>query len=128
MMAEGLNLAGRAAEALAVNAEAQRLAVTTGERWYEATILWQLGHLLTNGPPRALDEAEVALRESLKVARRQGARSLELRAAMSLARLWAEQGDLQKARDLLAPVYEWFTEGFETADRKEAKALLDELG
>ena len=76
----------------------------------------------------ALDEAEAALKESLEVARRQEAKSLELRAAISLARLWAEQGERQKANDLLAPVYDWFTEGFDTADLKHAKALLDELG
>jgi predicted ATPase len=63
----------------------------------------------------------------LDVARRQEARSLELRAAMSLARLWQQQGKRQAARDLLAPIYNWFTEGFDTADLQEAKALLDEL-
>ena len=77
------------------------------------------------GTPQA--EAEVWLRRALDVARRQQAKSLELRAAMSLARLWQSQGKRAEAHELLAPVYGWFTEGFGTADLKEAKALLDEM-
>ena len=65
---------------------------------------------------------------ALAIAREQKAKSWELRAAMSMARLWRDQGKRQQARDLLAPVYGWFTEGFDTLDLKEAKALLDELG
>jgi predicted ATPase len=68
------------------------------------------------------------LQRALAVARRQEAKSLELRAAMSLARLWQQQGKRQAAHDLLAPVYGWFTEGFDTADLQEAKVLLKELG
>jgi class 3 adenylate cyclase/predicted ATPase len=75
----------------------------------------------------ATKEATADLDRALEIARQQEARSLELRAARDLARLWAEQGERQKAHDLLAPVYDWFTEGFDTADLKEAKALLDEL-
>jgi class 3 adenylate cyclase/tetratricopeptide (TPR) repeat protein len=75
-----------------------------------------------------LKEAETALEQALRVARRQQARAYELRAATSLARLWGEQSRWAEARDLLAPVYGWFTEGFDTADLKEAKALLDGLG
>jgi predicted ATPase len=67
------------------------------------------------------------LQRSLDVSRHQEAKSLELRAAMSLARLWRDQGKVQRARELLAPAYGWFTEGFDTRDLKEAKALLDEL-
>ena len=74
-----------------------------------------------------LEESQVALEEALWVARRQQARAYELRAAMSLARLWRDQGKVQQARELLAPVYGWFTEGFDTRDLKEAKALLEEL-
>ena len=74
-----------------------------------------------------LEEGQSALEEALRIARRQQAKSYELRAATSLARLWGEQGRRAEARDLLAPVYGWFTEGFDTADLKEAKALLDEL-
>jgi predicted ATPase len=75
----------------------------------------------------ATTNAEDSFREALDWARRQGALSWELRAAMSLARLWRSQGKVQQARELLAPVYGWFTEGFDTRDLKEAKALLDEL-
>ena len=71
--------------------------------------------------------AEAYFDAALTVARAQQAKSLELRAAMSLARLWRDQGKPQQARELLAPVYGWFTEGFDTLDLKEAKALLDEL-
>jgi predicted ATPase len=73
------------------------------------------------------DTAEAAFREALSVARAQQAKSLELRAAMSLARLWRDQGRRAEAQDLLTPVYSWFSEGFDTLDLKEAKALLDEL-
>jgi predicted ATPase len=73
-------------------------------------------------------EAEACFRRALDVARHQQAKSLELRAAMSLARLWQQQGKQAEARALLAPVYGWFTEGFDTADLQEAKTLLEELG
>ena len=72
-------------------------------------------------------KAEAYFERSLKVAREQQAKSWELRAAMSMSRLWRDQGKRDEARDLLAPVYGWFTEGFDTLDLKEAKALLDEL-
>jgi predicted ATPase len=72
-------------------------------------------------------EAETWLQRALGVARRQEAKSLELRAAMSLAKLWQSQNKRQDAYDLLAPIYGWFTEGFDTADLKDAKVLLDEL-
>ena len=77
------------------------------------------------GPPP--EEVERALRTALEIAEEQGAFLLKLRAATSLARLWRDQGKLQQARELLAPVYGWFTEGFDTRDLKEAKALLEEL-
>ena len=72
-------------------------------------------------------EAEEHFRQALDVARHQQAKSLELRAAMSLSRLWQQQGKRDAARELLAPTYDWFTEGFDTADLQEAKALLDTL-
>ena len=72
-------------------------------------------------------ESQSALEEALRVARRQQAKSYELRAATSLARLWYDQGKRQQARDLLIPVYDWFTEGFHTRDLKEAKAVLNTL-
>jgi predicted ATPase len=73
------------------------------------------------------EEVERALRTALEIAEEQGAFLLKLRAATSLARLWRDQGKVQQARELLAPVYGWFTEGFDTLDLKEAKALLEEL-
>ena len=74
-----------------------------------------------------LDEGQTALEEALRIARRQQAKAYELRAATSLAQLWGEQGRRAAARDLLAPVYGWFTEGFDTVDLKEARGLLGEL-
>ena len=97
------------------------------ERWYEAEIYRLRGVLLLRqtGTPQA--EAEAWLQRALEVARHQEAKSLELRAATSLARLWQRQGKRQGAYDLLAPLYNWFTEGFDTADLREARGLLDEL-
>jgi predicted ATPase len=77
------------------------------------------------GTPQA--EAEAWWRRALDIARRQEAKSLELRAAMSLSRLWQQQGKRAEAQELLAPIYSWFTEGFNTPDLQEAKTLLDEL-
>ena len=74
-----------------------------------------------------LDESQNALEEAIRIARKQQARAYELRTAMSLARLWGEQRRRAEARDLLAPIYGWFTEGFDTLDLKQAKALLHEL-
>ncbi|HZC55515.1 MAG TPA: hypothetical protein VE396_05625 [Xanthobacteraceae bacterium] len=80
-------------------------------------------------PPQTLQRArqEVSFERARAVARKQQAKSWELRAAISMARLWRDQGKRDKARDLLAPVYGWFTEGFDTRDLKEARGLLDEL-
>jgi predicted ATPase len=74
-----------------------------------------------------LDEAGASIQRAIQIAQAQQAKSLELRATASLARLWRDQGKLQQARELLTPVYGWFTEGFDTRDLKDAKALLDEL-
>ena len=98
---------------------------TTKEKWWEAEVNRVAGEI-------ALLQADAAKAESyferaLAVARQQQAKSWELRASMSLARLWRDQGKVQQARDLLAPVYGWFTEGFDTRDLKEAKGLLEEL-
>jgi predicted ATPase len=79
-------------------------------------------------PERDTEKAQTYFEGALAVARNQQAKSLELRAAMSMARLWRDQGKRDEARDLLAPVYGWFTEGHDTIDLKEAKALLEELG
>ena len=97
----------------------------TGQRRWEAE-LHRLEGIALLGLNR-FEEGQTALEGALRVARHQQARSYELRAATSLARLWGERGRRAEARDLLAPVYDWFTEGFDTADLKDAKALLDEL-
>jgi predicted ATPase len=91
------------------------------ERWWEAEIYRLRGVLLLQqtGMPQA--EAETWLRQALTIARGQEAKSLELRAAMSLSQLWQQQGKCQEAHDLLAPIYGWFTEGFDTADLQEAR-------
>ena len=98
---------------------------TTKERWCEAEVYRTAGEiaLISSEPDRV--RAEGYFQRALTVARQQQAKSWELRAAMSLARLWRDQGKPQQARELLAPVYGWFTEGFDTLDLKEAKALLD---
>ena len=85
------------------------------------------GEIALKSPTPNLEKAEAYFDRALAVARKQQAKSYELRAAMSMARLWRDQGKPQQARELLAPVYGWFTEGFDTLDLKEAKALLDEL-
>jgi predicted ATPase len=99
----------------------------TGEGLWEAEIHRLKGELLLHRCSEGQGRAEASFRKALNAARRQDSRSLQLRAATSLARLWAGQGERQKAHDLLAPIYGWFTEGFDTADLKDAKALLDEL-
>jgi predicted ATPase len=99
---------------------------TTKERWFEAEVLRIAGDIALLSPEPAA-KAEAYFERALTVARKQQAKSWELRAAMSLARLWRDQGKVQQARELLAPVYGWFTEGFDTRDLKEAKALLKSL-
>ena len=85
------------------------------------------GEIALKSPERDVAKAEAYFERALAVAREQQAKSWELRSAMSMARLWCDQGKRDEARDLLAPVYGWFTEGFDTLDLKEAKALLNEL-
>jgi predicted ATPase len=97
------------------------------ERWYEAEVHRTAGEVALKSPKRDAAKAEAHFERALAVARQQQAKSWELRAAMSMARLWRDQGKRDEARELLAPVYGWFTEGFDTLDLKEAKALLDEL-
>ena len=100
---------------------------TTGERWFEAEVNRIAGEIALKSPKPDTAKAEAYFDRALAVAREQQAKSLELRAAMSMARLWRDQGKRDEARDLLAPVYGWFTEGFDTLDLKEAKALLEQL-
>src|SRR5262249_29393266 len=113
---------------LTVLTEALTLAETTGERWYESEIYRLKGKLLLQQNSDNQAEAESSFHHALEIARTQQAKSFELRSATSLARLWKQQDKRHEAHDLLAPVYNWFTEGFDTADLKDAKALLDELG
>jgi predicted ATPase len=114
--------------------DAIRAIEITKERWFEAEVNRIAGEIaLKSRPPdmakaKAKAKAQAYFERALTVARQQQAKSWELRAAMSLARLWRDQGKVQQARELLAPVYGWFTEGFDTRDLKEAKALLEELG
>jgi predicted ATPase len=100
---------------------------TAKERWCEAEVNRVAGEIVLQSPEPVSTKAELCFERALVVARAQQAKSWELRASMSLARLWRSQGNMQQARELLAPVYGWFTEGFDTLDLKEAKALLDEL-
>jgi predicted ATPase len=100
---------------------------TTGERWYEPELYRLKGALLLQQHSDNQAEAENCFHHAMALAQNQQAKSLELRAATSLARLWQSQGKCKEAHDLLAPVYGWFTEGFDTADLQEAKALLEEL-
>ena len=97
------------------------------EKWFEAEVHRIAGEIALKSPAPDAAKAEAYFERALAVARKQQAKSWELRAATSMARLWRDQGKLQQARELLAPVYGWFTEGFDTLDLKEAKALLEEL-
>jgi predicted ATPase len=107
--------------------EALKTVETTKERIFEAEINRVAGEIALKSPAIDVAKAEGYFEKALAIARAQQARSYELRAAMSMARLWRDQGKRDDARDLLALVYRWFTEGFETRDLKEAKALLDDL-
>ena len=118
---------GQLDEALRCIGEATSMIETTKERWYEAEVNRVAGEIALKAPKPDAAKAEAYFERALSVARLQQAKSLELRAAMSMARLWRDQGKRDEARELLAPVYGWFTEGFDTLDLKEAKALLEEL-
>jgi predicted ATPase len=97
------------------------------EWWWAAEVSRLRGVLLLRQPGTPQAEAEACFQRALDVAHHQQAKSLELRAAMSLSRLWQRQGKQGEARELLGPIYGWFSEGFDTADLQEAKALLEEL-
>jgi predicted ATPase len=135
LLAEVAGLLGQPEEGLAALDEALTLVEQTEERYYEAELYRQRGELLLlraakNHPAqdsREQHDVETCFQQALDVARHQQAKSLELRAAMSLARLWQRQGKRVEARALLEEIYGWFTEGFDTADLQEAKALLHEL-
>jgi predicted ATPase len=127
LLAEAYAKGGQPEEGLSALAEALTVAHKTGERFCEAELYRLQGELLLTRPTRQTAEAEACFHQALDIARRQQTKSLELRAAMSLARLWQRQGNRDAARKLLAEIYGWFTEGFDTADLQEAKALLTEL-
>jgi predicted ATPase len=107
--------------------EAMTAIETSNERWFEAEAYRIAGQIVLLSPEPNAAKAQTYFERALQIARQQRAKSWELRAAMSMARLWRDQGRSQQALELLAPVYEWFTEGFGTRDLKDAKALLEQL-
>jgi predicted ATPase len=127
LLAEAHGIMGQSEAGLDVLKEALALADTTDDRWCEAELHRLKGELLLQQSADNQSEAEACFHHAIRIAQSQQAKSWELRAATSLARLWQQQGKRQEAHDLLTPVYNWFTEGFDTADLKDAKALLDEL-
>jgi len=125
LLSRACGIAGQIGEAVTLLNDAAQIAKRTGERFFAAELSRHKGQLrLRQGHAQA---AEELYRKALDIAEEQGAKLWELRAAVSLARLWGEQGRRAEAGDLLAPVYGWFTEGFDTADLREAKELLDAL-
>jgi class 3 adenylate cyclase/tetratricopeptide (TPR) repeat protein len=132
LLADGCGKLGQAEEGLALIAEALDITNETGEHISEADLHRLNGELLLKrgaeyAESKIEEQAEACFRQAIEVARRQSAKSYELRATMSLARLLASQGKRDEARTMLAEIYNWFTEGFDTPDLKDAKALLDEL-
>ena len=133
LLAEAYGQGGQTGEGLNIVAEALEAVNKTEERQYEAELYRLKGELSLKSKVQGLqskieEEAEMYFHKAVDIARRQQAKPWELRAAMSLSRLWQQQGRRTDAYDLLAPIYGWFTEGFDTADLQEAKALLDKLG
>jgi len=126
LLADIAREAGQVEEGLRVLAEALTVVDTSGERFYETELYRLKGELLLAQSVDNDTEAEACFHHALDIARYQQAKSLELRAAMSLGRLWQRQGKTEHARQLLTGVYSWFTEGFDTADLKEAQALLEQ--
>ena len=127
MLAEVCGKTGQAVEGLEVLAEAEAVAVTAEERESGVELYCAKGEILLAQSSSNQSEAETCFQQALSVAQNQSAKSWELRAATSLAKLWQSQDKRKDAYDLLAPVYNWFTEGFDTLDLKDAKSLLDEL-
>ena len=127
LLAEACGQAGQAEEGLRLLAEALAHVDTTGERYCAAEVYRLKGELLLRQAIPDETQAETCLHQALDIARHQQTRAWELRAAVSLARLWQRQGKRAAAQQMLAEIYGWFTEGFDTADLQEAKALLQEL-
>ena len=126
-LAEAYGKEGQSEEGLRVISEELARVHKIGERFYEVELYRIKGELLLKKPVTDEEQAEGCFQKALEVARSQSAKSLELRATMSLSRLWQKRGKQKEARQLLAEIYSWFTEGFDTADLKAAKALLEEL-
>jgi predicted ATPase len=127
MLIEGYLKSGQFEEGLMVLADALTIVEKTKTRGWEALLYRLKGQLMLSLSAKKQDEAEACFHRAIEIACRQSAKSFELRAAMSLSRLWQKQDKRKEARQLLAPIYNWFTEGFDTQDLKDAKALLDEL-
>jgi adenylate cyclase len=127
LLAEAYSQAGQYEAGLAALDEALTQVEATEERCWQAEVHRLQGVVLLQRPHPDVAQAAACFQQALEVARRQQAKALELRAALSLSRLWQQQGKCAEAYELLAPIYEWFTEGFDTADLQEAKALLDLL-
>ena len=127
LLAEVYGTLGEPEAGLTALAEALTLAEITGERWYESECHRLKGELLLQQSSSNQTEAESCFHQAIAEAQNQQAKSHELRSATSLAHLWQSQGKRDEALELLEPVYSWFTEGFDTADLKDAKVLLDEL-
>jgi adenylate cyclase len=127
LLAESYRTTGQIEEALRALTQARALVDKSGGNWYEADIHRLKGECLLVQSADNHTAAETCFHHALDIARTQQAKSLELRIATSLARLWHQQGKPQEAHDLLAPVYHWFTEGLDTADLQDAKALLEAL-
>ena len=127
LLAEAYGQAGQPEAGLTCLAEAVTRVAATEERWWEAEVYRLQGELLLCLPRPEIPQATACFHQALDVARRQQARALELRAALSLSRLWQQQGQQAEAHAYLAPIHGWFTEGFDTADLQEAKRVLEEL-
>ena len=127
LLAEMYGEIGQAEEGLNTLGEALAAVHKSGERHWEAELYRLRGELLLKSKIQRLSEAGTSFRQAIEISHRQSAKSLELRAVTSLSRLWQRQGKKVDARKMLAEIYGWFTEGFDTADLKEAKALLEEL-
>jgi predicted ATPase len=127
LLAEAYGLAGQPDTGLQGLAEALTRVAETEERWWEAELHRLQGALWLQLPIADVRQAEACFQQALDLARCQQAKALELRAALSLSRLWQHQGQREAARALLAPIYHWFTEGFDTPDLQEARVLLDAL-
>jgi predicted ATPase len=127
LLAEAHAAAGQAEGGLGILAEALALVDHTGERYWEAEVYRLKGELLLRQAVPNAPQAEACFQQALAVAHCRQAKSWELRAALSLSRLWQQQGKRAEVRELLAPIYGWFTEGFDTPDLQEAKALLEDL-